>query len=110
MKQLYVALKGFVLASLLCLILTANASGSWVTTTVDPGNVRGPTSLALDSSDKAHVSYFDFADLNAFALKYATNASDCWSNDHCGLRWACMVVDLNRCGQLGQSTYQLLRL
>ena len=78
MKQLYVALKGFVLASLLCLILTANASGSWVTTTVDPGNVRGPTSIALDSSDKAHVSYCDTMTLNAFDLKYATNALGSW--------------------------------
>jgi hypothetical protein len=53
-----------------------NASGSWVTTTVDSsGSVGRHTSIALDSSDKVHISYYDFTN---DALKHATNASGSW--------------------------------
>ncbi len=54
-----------------------NVSGSWVTRTLQ-GNIsarhRG-TSLAVDSSDKVHISYYDDSVYN---LKYATNVSGSW--------------------------------
>jgi len=65
-----------------------NASGTWVTETVDAGGVGFYTSIALDSSDKVHISYSKSADLD---LKYATDASGSWvtaiveSNGNVGL-------------------------
>ena len=54
-----------------------NASGSWVTTTVDStlGKYGGYASIALDTSGKAHISYRDWGNKD---LKYATNASGSW--------------------------------
>ena len=53
-----------------------NASGDWVTTTVDGGGyVGGYTSIATDSSSKVHISYYDYTNQD---LKYATNASGNW--------------------------------
>ena len=53
-----------------------NASGSWVTETVDnSGNVSRSTSVAIDSSDNVHISYYDYTNND---LKYATNASGSW--------------------------------
>jgi len=53
-----------------------NASGSWVTTTVDSvGSVGRHTSIAIDSSDKVHISYYDATNED---LKHATNASGSW--------------------------------
>jgi hypothetical protein len=55
-----------------------NASGSWVTQTVDSPAI-GPdllglgSSMAVDSKNKVHISYYDDSD-----LKYATNASGSW--------------------------------
>jgi len=45
---------------------------SWITYTIDSeGDVGSWTSIAIDSNDKVHISYFDdiYDD-----LKYATNA------------------------------------
>jgi len=51
-----------------------NASGIWVTTTVDSsGNVGKYASIALDTAGKAHISYFK--DYPNNGLKYATNAT-----------------------------------
>ena len=49
-----------------------NASGAWVVTTIvdSSGSVGGNTSIALDSSGKAHISYN--------GPTYATNASGSW--------------------------------
>ena len=52
-----------------------NASGAWVTTTIDStGTVGTYTSLAIDSNDNVHISYRDEGN----GLKYATNASGSW--------------------------------
>jgi hypothetical protein len=68
-----------------------NVSGVWVTETVDDTDLVGEyTSIALDSSDKAHISYFD---LSNGTLKYATNASG---------EWECETVDSN--GYVGMYT------
>ncbi|MFH0791036.1 MAG: choice-of-anchor U domain-containing protein [Candidatus Omnitrophota bacterium] len=57
-----------------------NASGSWVITTIDsPGNVGEYSSIAIDSSDKVHISYSDCSNGWGYSnLKYTTNASGTW--------------------------------
>ena len=56
-----------------------NASGAWVTTTVDSDGVVGLyTSIAVDSSDMVHISYISYYDYDNYDLKYATNASGEW--------------------------------
>ncbi len=53
-----------------------NATGSWVTSTVDSsGSVGRYLSIAIDSTDNAHISYFDETNID---IKYATNASGSW--------------------------------
>ena len=50
-----------------------------MTTTVDSsGYVGEDTSIALDSENKAHISYEDIEDITNADLKYATNASGSW--------------------------------
>ena len=64
-----------------------NASGSWVTETLDSGRYGDgdvdsyifvedySSSIVLDSSGKAHIGYYDIINKD---LKYATNASGSW--------------------------------
>ena len=53
-----------------------NESGSWVITTVDSsGTVGYYTSIAIDSNNKVHISYYDNTNAD---VKYATNASGSW--------------------------------
>ena len=51
-------------------------SSNWATTTTDvPGDAGEYSSIALDSSSKVHISYYDKTNDK---LKYATNASGSW--------------------------------
>jgi hypothetical protein len=52
-----------------------NASGSWVISTIDSAAMVTHSSIALDTNNKAHISYYD--DTND-DLRYATNASGEW--------------------------------
>jgi len=60
---------------------TTNAFGSWQKVTLDSGPYSWPevlnnyTSIAVDGSDKAHISY------RWGGLKYATNASGSWTKE-----------------------------
>ncbi len=73
--------KGLIYGLVFSLILllgigATNASGSWVTTTIDSaGNVGEATSIAVDSNNKVHISYYDRTN---GGLKYITNASGSW--------------------------------
>lgn len=54
-----------------------NASGVWVTSTIDSTGWMGYfTSIAIDSNNKAHISYYDG---NNRTLKYATNDVGTWT-------------------------------
>jgi hypothetical protein len=53
-----------------------NSSGNWEVTTIDASEgVGGYTSIATDSLNKVHISYYDYTNQD---LKYATNASGIW--------------------------------
>jgi hypothetical protein len=56
---------------------TTNASGSWVTSTIDSEGKVVHTSIAIDSNNKVHISYHGIAG----AIRYATNASGSWVID-----------------------------
>jgi ELWxxDGT repeat protein len=64
-----------------------DTSGSWVVTTVDTaGNVGKYTSIAIDSNDVVHISYFDDTNND---LKYATCSSGCTTASN----WDLVSVD-----------------
>ena len=75
-----------VYSSELGLTYATNAQGTWAITSVGWGVVQEMDStslaLALDTSGKIHMSYFEITRLNADLpvgnLKYATNASGSW--------------------------------
>jgi hypothetical protein len=53
-----------------------NATGSWVTSTIDSdGDVGSRTSIGLGSKDKVHISYYDYTNRS---LKYTTNTTGDW--------------------------------
>ncbi|MEM2915216.1 MAG: hypothetical protein QXH91_07450, partial [Candidatus Bathyarchaeia archaeon] len=53
-----------------------NRSGAWVATIVDlDENVGNDTSIAIDSNDYVHITYYGWAN---DALRYATNSSGSW--------------------------------
>jgi len=62
------------------LIYLTNASGSWVSTTLDyMGTGEYPaSSIAIDANDKVHISYKDT--INGY-LKYANNTSGTWTSE-----------------------------
>ncbi|MFN3533000.1 MAG: Ig-like domain-containing protein [Candidatus Brocadia sp.] len=56
--------------------LTSNVIADWTTSILDSGGYVGRyTSIAVDASGAAHISYYDYD--NGY-LKYATNASGAW--------------------------------
>mgnify|MGYP006255940223 FL=1 len=57
-----------------------NTGGSWSTiTTIDSATTLGwQASMAIDSSDNIHVSYYDASQFNG-DLKYATNSGGSWT-------------------------------
>ncbi len=64
------------------LMYATNASGSWVTITIDSeGNVGQRPSIAIDSSGKGHISYNEYITSRHSRLKYATNVSGSWVTD-----------------------------
>ncbi|HTY47860.1 MAG TPA: fibronectin type III domain-containing protein [Methanomassiliicoccales archaeon] len=65
-----------------------DANGSWVTMTVDSGNVGQFCDIAIDANGKSHISYYDATN---HALKYATDKSGAWVN-----------VTVDRSGSVGQ--------
>ena len=68
----------------------------WYCITVDSsGDVNYFTSLALDSNNKVHISYYDYDNKR---LKYATNAL----NGTCDNGWYCTTVDSN--GDVGMTS------
>jgi len=57
---------------------TTNANGTWMTATIDSGDLIGQTSIAIDHDGKVHIVYYDSV-INYGSLKYATNASGSWA-------------------------------
>jgi len=54
-----------------------NAGGSWAYYTLDSiGDVGYYISIAVDSNNQAHISYYDIMNGD---LKYATNAGGLWA-------------------------------
>jgi hypothetical protein len=73
----------FIFLLLFSVTLITNASGLWVTETVDSaGDVGLFTSIAVDSNNKAHISYSQYRWMPpvgaSFDLRYATDASGSW--------------------------------
>jgi hypothetical protein len=60
----------------LLLVMSANASGSWMTSVIDFAGIVGRyTSIKVDPINKVHISYWDVTNSN---LKYITNSSGSW--------------------------------
>jgi hypothetical protein len=77
---------------------SCSSASSWTTTSVDwPGTVGSYTSIAIDSNDAVHISYYD--DTNK-ELKYATCASSCSSASS----WTKISVDSDIPAHVGYYT------
>jgi hypothetical protein len=64
--------------------VATNAGGSWVNTTIDSSNVYSNPSIAIDHSDKVHISYFRYLiGLGTFeiGIVHATNSGGTWTNE-----------------------------
>ncbi|MDO8282507.1 MAG: PKD domain-containing protein, partial [Thermodesulfovibrionia bacterium] len=73
------------------ILLPSSASAVWTIQTVDStGDVGEDTSIAIDSSGKMHISYWNYTNRD---LKYATNASGSWG-----------ITTVDSTGQVGEYT------
>lgn len=72
----YVTYTGVPTPDTVLLRYITNSSGSWATTTVDATGFAQYASLALDTSNKAHIGYYDVI---AKDVRYATNTSGSWA-------------------------------
>ena len=61
------------------IIHLTNAGGSWVNTTVDSSVGNGRISMAIDSLDNLHISYYDSSPGYNGDLKYAHNTGGSWT-------------------------------
>ena len=60
-----------------CSSSSCTSSSAWTNSLIDSdGNVGSRTSIAIDSNDAAHISYYDFGNGD---LKYATNQNGSWA-------------------------------
>lgn len=60
------------------LVYVTNATGAWITGSIDNSSADSGygKSLKLDSSGKAHISFYDYTNAD---LKYATNITGSWA-------------------------------
>ena len=90
------------------LMYTTNASGAWVSMSVDEvGHGSQYTSIAVDTSGNAHISYFESVNGD---LKYVTNASGSWVTttvDSAGDVGAYNSIALDTAGKAYISYYDL---
>jgi hypothetical protein len=77
MKTVSTMLSTISLGFCIIAVCATNASGSWGAPTIidSEGDVGWYSSIAIDSNNKVHISYYDSTNGD---LKYATNASGSW--------------------------------
>ena len=84
------------------LYYSTNITGSWVTSTLDSGSSSNPNigkycSLAIDSNDGLHVSYF-YDSSNVLKYAYKSNPSSNWQKaevDNKGGKYTTIAIDSN---------------
>ncbi|MBI4838908.1 MAG: hypothetical protein HY806_07185, partial [Nitrospirae bacterium] len=96
-KKIY--LMAVFLSAFFLLFFEAGASAQWITKTLDETGSYfwgdGDTSIAVDSNDKVHISYYDATNED---LKYVTNASSAIvisTIDSDGGAYLSMAIDSN---------------
>lgn len=90
----------FLAVAVACALILGSGFASyalaWTTQVIDgPGNVGAGASIALDSNNKVHISYYDATNE---ILKYATNESGAWeisTIDSTGLTGRCSSISID---------------